>query len=162
MEKLKKQKSNAFNKDVYLLGTINNKMQWLEAPKWDCGWYWGFGYVEEYTTHDKPEISRDITSHTHIDSLLNNKPFHELGTCFDKTTFSEKEKWDLAELFKQFYLLKEMAAFSHKKLAGCHITTSPVNHGDLKEWNIKINKEMIPRITTKILEILTPEVENDK
>ena len=38
---MEKKKSHAFGKDVYLLGTINGKMQWLEAPSWNCGWYWG-------------------------------------------------------------------------------------------------------------------------
>ena len=66
---MEKKKSHAFGKDVYLLGTINGRYQWLEAPSWDCDWYWGFGYVEEYTRHDKPSASRDIVSHTHVDSL---------------------------------------------------------------------------------------------
>ena len=34
MNIIKKQKSHAFGKDVYLLGLINGKMQWLEAPSW--------------------------------------------------------------------------------------------------------------------------------
>lgn len=156
-----KQKSHAFGKDVFLLGTIDGKYQWLEAPKWDCGWYWGFGYVEEYTSHKSPSKSKDIICHTHIDSLLKNKnlPFYELDKVFEQTTFNEKEKWKLAELFKQFYLLREMADFTHHERLSSHITISPVDHGDLKEWNEKINKEMIPKITDKILDILTFKLE---
>ena len=33
---MEKKKSHAFGKDVYLLGTINGRYQWLEAPSWDC------------------------------------------------------------------------------------------------------------------------------
>jgi hypothetical protein len=171
--KIDKQKSNAFGKDIYLLGIGNDKTKyWLEAPKWDCGWYWGFGYVETYTNNDNPRISRDISSHSHISGLLgqqekydfekkafvNGKFVHNLidSDTFERTTFTEKESWELTELFEQFYLLKEMAEFCHKDLPGCHITTSPVNHGDLKDWNKKINETMIPLITAKIIEILTP------
>ena len=41
-----KRKSFAFNKDIYFLGTDKNGVNyWLEAAKWNCGWYWGGGYV---------------------------------------------------------------------------------------------------------------------
>lgn len=89
-----KKKSKAFGKDVYLLGTIDGKMQWLEAPSWDCGWYWGFGYVEEYTQHERPCRSRDKVSHTHIDSIAKNinKPLHDFHEAFDSITFNDEER----------------------------------------------------------------------
>ena len=38
---IKKRVDKAFGKDVYLLGIDQyNEYVWLEAPKWDCGWYW--------------------------------------------------------------------------------------------------------------------------
>ena len=169
---IKKRKSHKFGKDIYLLGTdAEGYTMWLESPQWDCDWYWGFGYVETYNRKN-PNISNDIQSHSHISGLLGQqeKYDYEKG-CFVKTefihnlidspdfvdtTFNESESWQLTELFKQFYLLQEMAEFSHKTLPGCHITTSPVNHGDLKGWNDKINTVMIPMITAKIIEILTP------
>lgn len=65
-EVIQKRKSHAFGKDVYLLGRGTDKCHyWLEAPKWDCGWYWGFGYIETYMNDLKPESSRDIISHEH-------------------------------------------------------------------------------------------------
>jgi len=156
---MEKKKSHAFGKDVYLLGLINGKMQWLEAPSWDCGWYWDFGYVEEYTRHDKPSASRDIVSHTHVDSLTKGV-FHNLGDIFSEgSTFNSDEMWKLAELFKQFYMLRNMAEFAGKEKPNCHITASPVDHGDLKDWSEKINKVMIPAITAEIIKILTPEGE---
>jgi hypothetical protein len=52
-----------------------------------------------------------------------------------------------------------MADFCHKKpFPGCNITTvSEVDHGDMSELYNKINKEMIPRITAEILNILSPK-----
>ena len=176
-ELIKKQMSHAFGKDIYLLGRDEEGINyWLESPKWDCGWYWGFGYVETYTNNNKPEYSKDIESHQHIDSpfMGQSEKYDFEKKCFVKgeyihnifdspkllnPTFSENEGWKLSELFKQFYLLKDMSEFCHKELPGCHVTTSPVNHGDLKDWNKKINEVMIPTITTKIIEILTPNKE---
>jgi len=168
-----KRKSHAFGKDVYLLGQDDQgTLYWLESPKFDCGGYWGFGYVETYTNNKRPDLAKGVSCHQHIDSTFlgqhykydfETKEYKKLefvNNLFDSSllkspTFTESEGWQLSELFKQFYLLQDMAAFSHKTLPGCHITTSLVNHGDLKGWNEKINKVMIPAITAKIIEILT-------
>ena len=149
---MNKQKSHAFGKDVYLLGTIDGRYQWLEAPSWDCGWYWGFGYVEEYTSHMYPENSRDISCHQHMSGLLVHGYDWEK---WDDTVLSDKERWEIAELFKQFYLLKDMAEFS--KNGKSNISSTTVKHGDMGPLQREINEEMIPRITNRIIEILTPE-----
>lgn len=170
---IKKQKNHAFGKDIYLLGQDEHGTNyWLEAPSWDCAWYWGFGYVETYTNNRNPQYSKDIDSHSHVSGLMGPQEYYDTEKqCFrkgeyihniydsptlNKTTFTKSEGWQLSELFKQFYLLKDMADFTHKKLPSCNLTTPHVNHGDLKDWNKKINTEMIPLITAKIIEILTP------
>jgi hypothetical protein len=68
---MNKRKSHAFNKDIYLLGKNRyGELVWLESPTWDCGWYWGFGYVETYTNNKRPDLARDISSHSHFDGLV--------------------------------------------------------------------------------------------
>ena len=168
---INKRKSHAFGKDIYLLGQDSEGTNyWLEAPKWDCNWYWGFGYVETYTNNNNPSKSKDINSHSHISGLMGNQEKYDFEKrCFvnddyvhniydnkilDKTTFTKDEGWKLSELFNQFYLLQKMAEFTHKELPGCNTTTSPVNHGDMKDWYNHINKMMIPKITDEILRIL--------
>ena len=60
-ELIKKEKDHAFGKDVYLLGKDAEGVKyWLESPSWDCGWYWGFGYVETYQRNWRPSLARDI------------------------------------------------------------------------------------------------------
>jgi hypothetical protein len=161
---IKKKKSHAFGKDIYLLGADEDgTFYWLEAPKWDCGWYWGFGYVETYTNNKRPERSKDINSHQHIDSSflgqVGDMYVHNLHDTplLRYPTFTYDEGWKLSELFKQFYLLQKFAEFAGRDLPGCHITTPPVNHGNLKDWAAKINNELIPSVTAKIIEILSPE-----
>jgi hypothetical protein len=174
-ELISKEKDHAFSRDVYLLGKDKNGIKyWLESPKWDCGWYWGFGYVETYQNNRKPSTARDIESHSHIDSSFMGKidiydsekhcyvQSEYISNIFDcptfaETTFNESEGWQLSELFTQFYLLKNFAAFSGRDMPGTHITTSPVNHGDLKAWSKEINEVLIPRVTAKIIEILSPK-----
>ena len=177
--RLQKRKSHAFGKDIYLLGCgVDRKLMWLEEPKWDCGWYWGFGYVESYTNSQYPDRAKDIDSHSHFSGLIGSQEHydHEKG-CYCKgkyvhnvydspqlveTTFTSDEGWKLSELFKQFYLLKEMAEFTYKEKPGCNVTTSPVDHGNMKEWHEHINKVMIPKIITEIIWMLTPTEEVTK
>lgn len=172
-QKLKKQKDHAFGKDVFLLGRDKEGMRhWLEAPRWDCGWYWGFGYVEVYQQNWLPSKARDINEHTHIESSFIGQPqdhydiekkafvkgeyIHNIYDSLKlaQTTFNENEGWILTELFKQFYLLKDMASLYGS--GGMNTATSPIDWTD-KTQEKHINEIMIPRITAKIMEILSPE-----
>lgn len=151
------------SKGSVLLG-INTEgvREWLQPPSWDCSWYWGFGYIQ--TPH----------SHSHFSGLVGEQEYydHEKG-CFRKgeyihnvydspelieTTFTSNEGWKLSELFKQFYLLQDMAEYTYRTPAGCHITTSPVEQDveKMKEWHKEINEVMIPKITAEIMRMLTP------
>ena len=174
---ISKEKNHAFKKDIYLLGEDSNGIRhWLEAPSWDCKWYWGFGYVETYTNNKNPQFSKDIQSHSHISGMVGAQEEynHEKG-CFvkgeyihnifdtpalTKTTFTEKEGWELSELFEQFYMFQKMAEFCHKQPEpGAHIKSVSIGH-DVKYWNevrTTINTVSIPKITAKIIEILTPK-----
>lgn len=171
---LKKQKSHAFGKDVYLLGTGSDGIAyWLEAPRWDCGWYWGFGYVETYKDNRRPDKAKDIDSHQHIDSSFmgsvdvydTDKQVWKKGEYihniydspkFVNTTFSESEGWTLSELFATFYHFKKSAELFAK--GGMHITTNPLA-SNLKNETLskKINEKLIPAITTEIIKILSPQ-----
>lgn len=173
---LTKKVDTAFGKKIFLLGQDSEGINyWLEAPKWDCGWYWGFGYIETYTNNKYPSRAKDINSHQHFSGFVGQQETYDYekkcfvkseyihnvyeNKKFAKTTFSENEGWQLSELFKQFYLLREMAEYCNKKpVAGCNITTVlTVDQGDLTEWGEKINKVMIPKITNEIIRILSPE-----
>jgi hypothetical protein len=142
---LKKRKSFAFGKDIYLLG-INQygEKMWLEAPSWDCGWYWGFGYIETYTDNNNPSKAQDITMHTHIDSYFNKidgKIDLNNSSYLTTRTFNNEEGNYLNSLFNQFYTAKEEANAAHKT--------------NEERYNY-LNKELIPSITKEILSVLNP------
>ncbi len=138
---LQKRISHAFGKDIFLLGVdANGENAWLEAPKWDCGWYWGFGYVERYTNNNNPEKAKDISSHTHIDSEFKHNDVINVNKGLKQTTYTIEEGVKLNQLFTEFYVLQTIAA----KEKG----------NDLAK---KINDVDIPAKTKEILEILTPK-----
>ena len=143
-------KYEAMNKQklatLYLLGTDEDGIKyWLKAPSWDCDWYWGFGYIE---TKD---------SHQHANNFMDwCKEWNGKEPILKKTTFTDNEAWQLCELFKRFYMFKDMAEYYH--IGGAHITTikDEVSKKD-EEKEKHINEVEIPYITAKILDILKPK-----
>lgn len=133
---LNKRVSTAFGKQIFLIGCDTQGINyWLEAPSFDRGWYWSFGYVENYSNNKNPEKAKDIDGHQHWDGLSEN-------IDFSKVTFSENEKNALNILFTTFYSLTEKAQAAHKN--------------DYASWK-QINTVKIPKIMTEIIKILSPE-----
>jgi hypothetical protein len=158
MDYTKKHTSRAFEKDVYFLGLKEGIPLWLEEPKWNCGWYWGCGYVETYTEPNKPSQSRDIDSHSHLDSMFKTSPFYDEKGCAEEIGFqaphlTQKDRWKLADLFKTMYTLQEAAAVIGR--GSSHITTVD-SFGADKEMAKNINEVKLPEVFKAIRDILTP------
>lgn len=155
---MEKQKSHAFNKDVYLLGKNSEGIYyWLESPTWDCNWYWGFGYIESYTNNKYPHLSRDIQSHQHADNFMSSWFIEWNGSkpILTERTFTDREGWELSELFEQFYFLKKAAEnFGRGK---CHCSDTTIDNWAKPELATEINKLIIPKVIARIIEILTPD-----
>lgn len=125
------------------LGINNGEKIYLTAPSWDCGWYWGFGYVG------------NMNCHYHVDSMEKNVPFYEafekhFGNSFIIRT---SDRWTFSELFKSFYLLRQAAGMYHT--GGAHLSTNPCK--DViknKSEEDRINSEVLPAIFDEIYKIL--------
>lgn len=153
-----KEKNIKLGREIYLLGIDSDgKKAYLSAPSWDCDWYWGFGYVSAYNNR-----RADIFYHIHWDTSIvgaNNSKDGDYCTnpfdskFFKSTAFTQDEGWELAELFKRFYLLKESAAMFEK--GSVHISGNSKSL-ERDSWAKEINKVLIPATTARILEILTP------
>jgi hypothetical protein len=169
---LAKKKSHAFGKDIYLVGKEKSgEFVWLESPSWDCGWYWGFGYVETYINNCSPHLSRDISSYSHWSGFLGKVEHYDFEKkCFvlgeyrhhinesdlmDETVLTEKESWLISDLMQSFYTLKESAEVLGR--GGSHLTNDPDKVCQDVAMANKINKEILPAIFEKVLKILTPE-----
>lgn len=172
---LKKRTEKAFGKTVYLLGKDKEGYTvWLEEPTWDCGWYWGFGYVERYTNKLNPQNARDINSHTHWDgdivgqkedydfnkkTWVKTKYSHHLNENpdFVSTVLTDKESWELAELMESCYTLKKSAELFGR--GGSHKTTLEAEIAICKkpEYSKEINEVILPKLFKEIKKILSPE-----
>lgn len=152
---MEKDMRKAFEKKIYLLGADKEGINyWLEAPTWDCGWYWGCGYVETYTNNENPEIARDINSHQHFDGLFlkgKKNGYDAFKEFFNDVTVTDDELWTLLEIMKTIYTLKETAEILGR--GGSHYTTNPCK-------DIIINKEEVKRINEVVLPGLFKEVED--
>ena len=151
-----KDKSFAFGKEVYLLGEDSSGVRyWLEEPSFDCGWYWGFGYIETYTNNKNPAKSRDMNSHQHADNFYSEW----CEKILTKTTFSSDEKWALCELFQNFYTLKNLAETQHQNGKEANYTSkrNGFDYTSLIKNGVDINKDCIPQVMAKIISILGGE-----
>ena len=167
-----KQKSHVFGKDVYLLGeNKQGEKLWLEAAKWSCDGYWGFGYIETYTNNNHPGQARDITSHSHWSGLVGKQEYYDTEkNCFRLgsdyihhlndnpdmafTVLTDAESWELTDLMQTFYTLRKTAALF--RYGNSYLTSTSV---DLIDRDIEnhINNDLMPRIFARVYEILTPE-----
>lgn len=158
---MSKQIIKVFNKKMYLLGTTkaDNKKCWLVAPSWDCGWYWGFGYIQTLTNETNPERSRDIESHTHFGyNILNggDNGFNNFKEYFSNTPLSDDEIWTLCDYMKTFYTLQKTAELFGR---GYSYYTERAKIDELKDTEQvdKINKTLLPILFDKIDKLLTPQ-----
>lgn len=158
---MEKMKSHVFGKDVYLLGTKDCIKYWLEAGSWDCGWYWGLGYVKTYQGNRLPSLARDIDSHQHFSGLFFNKNkngFDAFNDFFDDTTINNSELWKLLELMKTAYTCKEYAEVVYR--GGSHYTGNPCKDIVKNEAEYsRINKIVIPALLKEVYALLSPENE---
>lgn len=150
---LKKQIKQAFRKKIYLLGVDHDGIyRWLEEPSWDCGWYWGFGYIESYTNNKQPQLSRDIREHIHWDSTFiypNGNAFQIFASFFENTTLTDNELWKLCDYMQSYYALKETAKILSR---GYGSYTSSAKLDELFNEDIvkHINNDMLPALFKKI------------
>ena len=146
MDKLEKQ---IVNKN-YLIGINKEGLKvWMSSPSWDCGWYWGFGYI------------KTKYSHSHYDGLVWHKNqkgdyIYHINECEEltATTLTDSEAWELSDLMKRFYVLRDAAGIYGR--GNAHFTSNTGLDSSNKDICNRINTVDIPAITKRVLEILTP------
>ena len=157
---LKKKTINWHGKKYYYLGKDEGgKKYYLEHPSWDCGWYWGFGYIITFTNNNCPEKSVDIDSFSHFDSMFLNK--NEYGgdvfkKFFKEYTIEEDQVYELIDYMLSFYALREAAEILGR---GYSNITERAKSSLLidKDEVTKINDVMIPELEERIIKLVTGE-----
>lgn len=151
---LKKETKEFNGQKMYLIGKTkdDNKKMWLVAPSWDCGWYWGFGYMEQFNTRNS------LIHHTHFDSIFfnNNKNSYDIyKEYFTDTTLTDNEKWILLDLMKSFYTLRTSAGVF--KNGNSHYTSKTGVDLKNEEFYNTINQQLLPQIFERIDNLLKGE-----
>lgn len=138
--------SSHFDGDVFIV-----------RPTWDCGWYWGFGYLERWNAQ-----KRDIDFHTHIDSQFSkNKDgrdcnwYEGMKDLFDQGDVFEndKQRWRFLEIVKTIYNMKMTAEVLGR--GGSHYAANPLSE-EIKHHNEvrRINNYLIPKLIDEMYKVL--------
>jgi len=128
---------------IYLGNTTQYGRLYLSKHSWDCGWYWGFGYIGNNSCH------------MHIDSLIGAE--YNIGNIFDKgTPITQDQWWIIRDLFTQAYTLQKAAEVYQY---GGHQTTKPGITDCIKnlEMAALINKDL-KIVLDKVWDFLLNEV----
>lgn len=149
---------NKFGKH-YLLGiNKDGEYVWLEKESWDCGWYWGYGYLHTFTNNRQPERSKDLSSHFHFDTTFLKGPdccFEMFKTYFKETVLTDNEIWELCDYMKTFYTLKEVAEL-FKKGYSHQTERAKVEKIQSETQYDLVNKVWLPEVFKRIETLLTP------
>lgn len=146
----------------YLLGVMDGDWIYLKPPSWDCGWYWGFGYLKYHRMNNK-----SYHIHTHFDSVFfecsryestdwNSKSSYDRLCSLERCTLTKDEIWKLLDYMKTFYTLRESAEVLGR--GGSHYT-SKANLDVIKNEEMvhTINHIMLPALFKEIEKLFTEE-----
>ena len=118
----------------------SNERLYIEKHSWDCGWYWGFGYIG------------NSRSHMHFETLIDNTKY-EPKEIFQNTEITIRDWWILRDLFVQAYALKKTAEVyrygGHQTT--CQYDTAVIQNHDKAD---AINADL-KIVLDKIWEVLT-------
>lgn len=116
----------------------------LTKPSWDCGWYWGFGYLG------------NNNEHYHLDGYQNGRNinmYDALVTDYELAPFIRKHLWVFCELVLTAYTLKDTAEVLGR--GGSHMTKNPLRSLIISEGEVeRINKTVLPAIFQEIQDLV--------
>ena len=141
-------------REYFYLGTDSDgQKNYLEKHHFDCGWYWGIGYIETFTNNRNPEKSRDISSYTHFDTqILKGDAYDNFIKKFESNPFNDREIWLIIELMKTLYNLRNYSDMIYR--GGSYYTSNPVKCIKNKSEYNRINKIVIPAVNRELYKIL--------
>ena len=125
------------------IGVVDGQDIYLSPPSWDCGWYWGWGYLGNRNCHYHLDtLDKRIDFKTAIDN--------HFGSSY---IVSIEERWKVSELFKSFYALKEIAKVYNR--GGVHLNDNPCKELIKNKKEVKrINQVLLPAIFKEVYIIL--------
>jgi hypothetical protein len=129
--------------------TLDGVAIYLDLPKWDCNWYWGFGYLGNRDRHYHLKTYQEeggfCGKHRNISMFDAFKADYKL--C--PTLAEDNNLWKFCELVTTVYALLEVAEIFNR--GGSHMTANPCRKL-LKspEQYQHINNVLLPALFTEI------------
>jgi hypothetical protein len=140
------------------LGIADGQPIYLSPPSWDCGWYWGFGYLGNKDCHYHIDGLTKIETYNH-EKRVSEYQFVNLYDGIKKhfgdsfIVKKDSDIWTLTELFNTFYKLKDTAEVLGR--GGSNYTTNPIAALIINKEEVKrINEVIMPAIFEEIYKIL--------
>ena len=109
--------------------SLEDEEIYINKHSWDCGWYWGLGYIG----------NNDL--HTHASVFIHELLWHDVTEVFIESIFkTDSDFWTFKDLLKQAYALRECAEVY---VYGGHCITNKTT-GVIKseEMNKRINEDL--------------------
>jgi hypothetical protein len=127
-------------RERYYIGMLCGERAYLVGPSWDCGWYWGVGYVQTKV------------SHRHFDGLfLPGEDAWNYLSVLDSTPLIEKEWWALRDLMRSIYTLKKAAELFHLGSSHLNIWSNETLAKGKKPFLAKrINERLLPELFDRV------------
>jgi hypothetical protein len=123
----------------------------LRKPHFDCGWYWGLGY-----------LATGRGSHGHFDDYFKDKPFYNAWIDFDDTPFTKEESYIITDYMRQLYRLRKMANMLY--CGNTNVTDDATVLEQFRESNMaeykRINNVLIPTVWNALVDVLLDEEED--
>ncbi len=133
-------------------GTLKTTKEriYLTSPSWDCGWYWGFGYLGNKDCHYHLSGYANGRNINMYDALLADYDLNPTLLGNANTFGSYPRLWKFCELVKTAYTLKETAEVLGR--GGSHYSENP-------RKDLIINTEEVERINKVVLPAIFEEIE---
>lgn len=134
--------------EIYLFKQ-DSKSFWLKKPSFDCGWYWGVGYL----------TGAGVWSH--FDNMF--KTYDVFVDAKFITPYDRDTRWKIYELITQLYNLRRYADMMHCCGAGISTIQGSIDkyeEGNTYEYK-RINNVLIPTVWNRLVDVLVPDVYKD-
>lgn len=121
------------------IGIVDNESIYLDKPSWDCGWYWGFGYIGNKNCH------------YHLDNLGESDLYTNIKNHFGDSFVIKKDDdlWTFCELVETAYSLIDTVGVLGR--GGSHFTNNPCEDLIKNVDEVKrINEVVLPAIFKEI------------
>ena len=138
-----------YPEQVYL-GMYDDEDVYLARPSWDCGWCWGFGYVQNKNLHTH------LSSMCKVDGRTVNLwdgLTHHIKAGKVHAMHVRNKLWTFCEVVQTIYHLRETAEVLGR--GGSHYSTNPCadlikNPDEVK----RINEVLIPKLIDEMYILL--------